>query len=68
VGIEKKRKSNPTMPIFRLKVSARPEMSDISESSSNSAEDYEKRARHKHKVEYTNLIQFIFNRLPSLLA
>jgi hypothetical protein len=65
---EKKRKSIPSMPIFRLKVSARPgklenewfvivktlEMSDISESSSNSAEDYERRTRQKHKASVTS--------------
>jgi len=49
---EKKRKSIPSMPIFRLRVSAIPEMSDISESSSNSAEDYER--RHKHKTSVTS--------------
>lgn len=50
------------MPIFRLRVSAIPEMSDISESSSNSAEDYERRARHKHKVSLiAKSIKLIFN-------
>lgn len=56
-GTEKKRKSIPSMPIFRLRVSAIPEMSDISEScSSNSAEDYEKRCKQKHKVFLVNII------------
>ncbi|KAI6190704.1 Follicle-stimulating hormone receptor [Aphelenchoides bicaudatus] len=52
--LEKKRKSIPSIPIFRLRVSAVPEMSDISESSSNSAEDYDKRTRQMHKASVTS--------------
>ncbi|KAI6222875.1 Follicle-stimulating hormone receptor [Aphelenchoides fujianensis] len=49
-GGEKKRKSIPSLPMFRLRISAIPEMSDISESnSSNSAEDYER--RHKPRTQ-----------------
>ncbi|KAI6185461.1 Follicle-stimulating hormone receptor [Aphelenchoides besseyi] len=55
IGIDKKRKSIPSLPIFRLRISAIPEMSDISESnSSNSAEDYERRQKQR-KTETSKL-------------
>ncbi|CAD5231092.1 unnamed protein product [Bursaphelenchus xylophilus] len=45
--LERKRKSIPAIPTFRFRVSAIPEMSDISESSSNSQEENERRSSRK---------------------
>lgn len=51
----KKRKSIPSIPSFRFRVSAIPEFSDISESSSNSQEENERRNSKKQR-KVSNLV------------
>ncbi|CAD5226111.1 unnamed protein product [Bursaphelenchus okinawaensis] len=44
IRLERKRKSIPSIPTFKFRVQAVPNMSDISESSSNSQEEFERRS------------------------